>query len=263
MAFPDANRVLYDKNPLQEVICQLRFPSILKIEAEPPVAFQERIRAALPFYNPRPALKLPAGMPAELASLIAKELPFGSGQTAHEFTSRDEKWKLALTRDFVALTCGAYERWEDFKGHLQGPLGALQELYAPGFFTRIGLRYRDVIRRSALGLQGVSWSDLLQPWIAGPFASREVTDDIEGSSHELAIRLADGHSRIQVHHGQVPDGEELCYLIDADFFDPQQTEPANAFESLNFLNKQARLFFRWCIHKRLHDAMGPRPLPDA
>ena len=48
MAFPEVERVIYERNPLDEVICQLRFPAILKID-EPPIAFQEQIRTRYPF----------------------------------------------------------------------------------------------------------------------------------------------------------------------------------------------------------------------
>lgn len=263
MAFPDAERVIYEKNPLEEVICQLRFPPVLKIETEPPAQFQERIRSDYPFYKSKPAVKLPAGLPAELAALLPKDLPFGTGQTAHEFGSRDERWTLSLTRDFLALTCRSYDRWENFKAHLDQPLEALRELYAPAFFTRIGLRYRNVIRRSVLGLEQVGWAELLQPWVAGALASPEIAADVEHSAQELVVRLPDGRSHVRAHHGLAVDegSQEPCYVIDADFFDDQQSEWPHAFERLVFLNRQARLFFRWCITDHLHQAMRPQPLP--
>lgn len=262
MAFPDKPRVIYEKNPLEEVICQLRFPTILKIDTEAPAAFQESIRADYPFYKSRPALKLPEGLPADVATLLVKDLPLG-GQVAHDFTTRDEKWTAGLTREFLALTCRSYDRWENFKRLLAGPLNALQTFYAPAFYTRIGLRYRDIIRRSSLGLEQVGWADLLKPWVASAFGSSDVAADVEHSGHELLIRLPDGRSRVRVHHGTVLDEatKETCYVIDADFFADQQTEPPHALERLDSLNKQARLFFRWCIEDRLHEAMRPNPVP--
>jgi uncharacterized protein (TIGR04255 family) len=206
---------------------------------------------------------LPAGLPAELAELLARDIPVPVGQMAHEFVSRDEKWLLSLTRDFIALTCRRYERWETFKDRYHNPLAALQDLYAPAFFTRAGLRYRDVIRRSVLGLGQVGWAELLQPWLAGVLTSPEVAPDVEHSAGELLLRLPDGRGRVRVHHGLAADAatQEHCYVIDADFFDDQQTEPSHVLERLDFLNKHARLFFRWCIRDRLHQAMRPRPLP--
>jgi len=263
MAFPDANRVIYERNPLEEVICQIRFPTILKIDAESPAAFQEGVRGRFPFYKSKPTLKLPANVPPDLAAMLARDLPLGMGQTAHEFTSRDEKWTLTLTRDFLALTCRTYRRWEEFKEHLSVPLETLQACYAPSFFTRIGLRYRDVIRRSVLGLEGVGWGELLKPWIAGALHSGGVAEDVEHTAGEICIRLPDGRSRVRAHHGIAMDEttKEACYVIDADFFNEQQTEPTDALHCLDFLNHQSRLFFRWCIEDHLHRVMGPQPVP--
>ena len=51
MPFPEVKRVIYKKNPLDRVICQLRFAPILKIDAEIPADFQEMIRADFPNYS--------------------------------------------------------------------------------------------------------------------------------------------------------------------------------------------------------------------
>src|SRR4051794_35988880 len=63
MAFPDAPRVLYEINPLDEVVCQLKFPPVLRIDAEMPVGFQEAIRAQFPLYRAEPTASrnLPQG----------------------------------------------------------------------------------------------------------------------------------------------------------------------------------------------------------
>lgn len=47
----EAKRVRYEKSPLVEVIFQLRFPTILSINARQPVEFQELIRKQFPFYE--------------------------------------------------------------------------------------------------------------------------------------------------------------------------------------------------------------------
>src|SRR3712207_6261824 len=128
MAFPEAERVLYEINPLDEVICQLRFPPILRIEAEAPAGFQERVRGEYPFYETKQALKLPPGLPAELAQSLAAELPFGN-RKSHSFASRDQAWSLTLTREFLALTCSAYDRWEVFRARLERAALALTQEY--------------------------------------------------------------------------------------------------------------------------------------
>ena len=48
--FSQEERCIYGRNMLLEVICQLRFPDILKIEAQEPYAFQDAIRGEYPQY---------------------------------------------------------------------------------------------------------------------------------------------------------------------------------------------------------------------
>jgi uncharacterized protein (TIGR04255 family) len=198
----------------------------------------------------------------DIANLVARGLQLNTAYTVYEFTSADEQWTLSLTRDFLALTARRYERWEAFKEHLKQALGALVENYSPAFFSRIGLRYRDIIRRSVLGLEGNRWNELLCPYIAGALNSADVAEEVLSSSHEILIRLPDGSSHVRAHHGLVHHMEtkEVCYLIDGDFFLEQRTETTNALGKLDFLNYNGRLFFRWCITDTLHRAMGPRPI---
>ena len=49
--FSNEERMIYAKRQLVEVICQLRFPEILSIDASEPAAFQDRIRREYPQYE--------------------------------------------------------------------------------------------------------------------------------------------------------------------------------------------------------------------
>ena len=51
--FSNEPRCIYRSNQLAEVICQLRFPEILKIPTETPAAFQDAIREDFPRYARR------------------------------------------------------------------------------------------------------------------------------------------------------------------------------------------------------------------
>ena len=122
----------------------------------------------------------------------------------------------------------------------------------------MGLRYRDVVRRSALDLESAPWSDLLRPEIAAELASPDVAADVEHAARELVLHLPDALGKVRVKHGLVngPDGE-ACFVVDADFFHEPKTEIADAFTVLDAFNRQAGRLFRWCISERLHDAMDP------
>ena len=101
--------------------------------------------------------------------------PIGSIQTLsrssanknYEFATEDGICKVNLTRTYLSISTSDYTRWEDFKDRLRGPYDALIQVYSPAFFTRIGLRYIDVFRRSVLGLEEANWNELLKPFVLG------------------------------------------------------------------------------------------------
>lgn len=264
MPFPDSQRVIYENNPLEEVICQLRFPPILRISSEAPVAFQERVRGAYPILRENQGTELGANLPPEIVKFMALEASLGTGTTTYDFISADELWTVGLVRDSLSLSTRRYERWEGFKEHLMLPLNSFVEEYSPAFYTRIGLRYRDVIRRSVLGLDGVSWSDLLRPHIAGELSSPDLANAIENAVHQVVVQTGDGHSRVRLQHGlaRSKSTDETCYVIDSDFYTEKRTEPRNAIETLDYFNHLSGRLFRWCIADRLHEAMRPRYIQD-
>lgn len=265
MPFPESPRVIYGKNPLAEVICQLKFPPILRIDSEPPASFQEHIRADYPRYADRSeaALGVPPNVPAELIRVIQSVAPRRiSG--SHEFGSGDSTWTVSLARDFIALKTTDYRRWEGFRTRMERLLAALTNEYQPSFFTRVGLRYIDVIRRSDLGLGELPWSELLNPHIAGEFASSDIVNEIEQAARQTLLRIDEHGGLVMIRHGlataEVDD--EPCFLIDADLFVEAERETINAINILDRFNQTAGRLFRWCIDKRLHAALEPEAVRD-
>src|SRR5579872_4798317 len=109
MKFPESDRVIYATNPLERVVCQLRFPPILRIETELPARFQEAIRDQYPIFN---ELSFP-GIPQDMLSMMRSILPNAS--RTYEFTSGNGAWKLTISKEAIALECGAgwYTTWEE------------------------------------------------------------------------------------------------------------------------------------------------------
>ncbi|OFW40728.1 MAG: hypothetical protein A3J28_02495 [Acidobacteria bacterium RIFCSPLOWO2_12_FULL_60_22] len=263
---PDSPRVIYGKNPLVQVICQLRFPPILRIDAEPPAAFQDRIRRDYPLLQEKPVEELidfPSDIPRNVVNLLRMATKQRSVK-AYDFRSEDGNWIVSLTRDFLALTNTNYERWENFRNHLDSPIEALLEVYQPAYFTRIGLRYQDLIQRSKLGLDGRVWGQLLKQHIAGIFCASDLKGTVQEVYSETVLQFPDSSWRSRLRHGLAlsPDKEE-CYLIDSDFFTEEKVDTNHAMEILNCFNRQSGKLFRWCISETLHEAMDPRPIEPA
>jgi uncharacterized protein (TIGR04255 family) len=252
MPFPEAARTIYRRNPLVEVICQLRFPTILRVDAErePAAQFQEAIRATFPLYE---EIVPEVPLPRQLQQLLKIQ----GGQIERHFSSADQFWMASLTRDFIALSCRRYRQWEEFQQQFAMTREAVEHVYAPSFYSRVGLRYKNVIRRSRFNLQDVPWSELLQPHVAAEFSSAQVVGDISKAAHDVSFRLQQFDGEVQVRHGVIDSDGEQSYLIDGDFFTNQRTELNNVGEILNYFNEQTRRLFHWSITPRLHDAMEP------
>ena len=144
--FSDRERCLYRKRQLMEVICQLRFPTILSISAREPADFQEAIRGDFPQYQrlleqPKPKL---SGGPG---SFRVEE---GDKVTNYQFLSADGKWKVNLTNCFISLATPAYTTWEDFAAKLDLILAQFIPIYRPAYFERVGLRFVNIFSRKAL-----------------------------------------------------------------------------------------------------------------
>ena len=90
--FSASERVLYGKRQLIEVICQLRFPTILSISAKEPAEFQEAIRAEFPRYA-RNLEKLPPKVIGQPGAMKLEEQPT---VVNYQFLTAAGDWKVCL-----------------------------------------------------------------------------------------------------------------------------------------------------------------------
>ena len=260
--FSNEARCLYRKNQLGEVICQLRFPQILTIEANVPAQFQEAIRATFPVYSVRketPAPKL-VGAPGNMR--LEPQQPSNN----YQFVSEDGIWRVNLTSTFISLACNRYTSWEDFAKMLDLPLAAFIKIYRPAYFDRVGLRYLNFVSRKELNLEGTPFRELFQPQYLGLLADEEVQDHACSRSTvdaELAIR---GGCRAKIHAGpglvkrNGVEDKEIRFIFDQDLFMPGKVAINHAAGALETLHSQADAIFRSAIKDTLHDAMEPTQL---
>ena len=262
MPFAEAERTIYKKNVLDQVICQLKFPPILRIDAELPVAFQEHVNKEFPNYTEKDILRLEWSLRAKepiLSQSDTRMRPADSMKN-HEFSTEDGQWNINLTRTFLALTTDSYSVWEDFKRRLDIPLKAFISVYSPSHFSRIGLRYKNVIKRSALGLGGVGWSELLNPQILGILADSDLSQNVQDLQSVCEISLPDIDSAVRLSSRLTRDRgtDEICYVIDSDFFNARKASLDRVRSKFDDFNQHASRLFQWCITERLHKSMGPQ-----
>lgn len=257
--FSKEERCIYRINPLADVICQLRFPEILTIAANPPVEFQEAIRSEFPQFHRRQESAAPKiiGTPGNFS------IQNQPATVNYQFTSADGNWRINLTSRFISLACTKYTRWEDFAGHLDKPLAAFIRIYKPAYFERIGLRYVNFISRRDLGMESIPFSRLIAPCYLGPLAEDDVAETSASRCNidtELAIR---GGCRAKIHAGpglvkrNGKQEQEVKFIFDQDLYMPGQIPVNLSAGAMQTLHNQADAIFRGAITDLLHDAMEP------
>ena len=264
MLFPETTRILYKKNPLEEVICQLRFPTILKIEKEIPYELQEAIRNDFPEYSESNEIQIPlpgqktGEVPSELVELAKNNLI----RKNYMFLSVDKKWKVNLTRDFITLSTVDYSRWEEFRNKILFIIDKFENIYNPSYFSRLGLRYIDIISRENLGLTNVSWSELLNPAIIGLLGEESFENQVENLTINTLLDLGFRDSKVRIQNGLVVDtsSKQKKYRVDSDFYTLENTKISESLEILDNFHECASRLIRWCITEKLHNAMEPKEL---
>ena len=152
MLFAPYERYQYARAPLVEVICQLRFPTILSIGAKEPAEFQEAIRKDFPQYAARQEQLPPKVVKKGNATALEPQKPI----TNYNFISEDGRWKLNLTQGFIALSTLSYTRWEDFATRLDRPLAQFIQLYPARLLRAHSACGMSTPSPPALGLRGNS-----------------------------------------------------------------------------------------------------------
>ncbi len=257
MPFPESPRVFYEKTPLVEVTCQVRYPKLLRIDKQEPVDFQEHI------YDKYPNLLVKETV---VLDVNPNEGGVNKNSTpAYEFSNAENNLTATLASEALTLVATQYVSWQQFNEEFLFLLDALRTHYPIKFFTRLGLRYKDIINRADLGLNDAPWQDLLAPSLVGVLAEPHIGGElIKEQMSRFVLELVDPPScLVHVQHGLVTHktSQEKCYIIDSDFITDSKVEIEDANDYFTSFNRKSGRLFRWGISKALHEAMLPRD-PD-
>ena len=262
MPFPPTDRVIFRNNPLREVICQLRFPTILAIKAETTAAMQDRLREVYPLYR-MSTPEFGADVPKELTEVIGRLVPEVS--RPHFFETESKARLVSLNTDFLALTERDYKRWEMYLEEFRKVKAAFEEGYRPAFYNRIGLRYQDLIDREELGLKDERWDKLVNPVLAGVLSDPAVEGDVIETSSTSAFAISgvpEGRARVQygLVSRDVDGASRKVFAIDSDFYSNGRFSLEGVENVLAIFSRTAGDLFRWAIQPGLREALQPEPV---
>ena len=256
MNFKEVKRVEYQHNILFEVLFQARFPEIMKISQETPAEFQDIVRKE---GYPELALDipvLPSDIPKELEEIVSTTKVF-------HFLSEKKDWKVSLAKDFIALTfSGNYRNYADFREKLEKILQTFSKIYEPSYFTRIGLRHKNVANRVSLPhvKQG---AETFIPKHIFPELATSIAADIE--TLRKISQFNDGNIKANVVHvlsrvsGKFRKNQfanEKSYVIDIDCFSESRIGGINdVLTRCDIFKRLSWNIFQWSITDNLRDAM--------
>jgi uncharacterized protein (TIGR04255 family) len=262
MPFTARERVKYENQPLDNVICQIRFPTILKVDTELPSALQTKIGDE--YINFVEGQEISIDIQLLNVGLSQRDEMKQLPKTIknYEFASEDNQWKVNLTRNFISLATTNYENWEGFRGRLVKIFSSFVEVYNPTLFTRVGLRYTDIIVRSKLDLGDTSWKELIAENMLGVLATPELRENIVDFQSNFVVQLNDKESLVRVTTGTVKavNSGETCFIIDSDIFSTRKRKSDEIVTKLDYYHEKAFGLFRYCITEKLHQAMKPRKI---
>ena len=262
MKLPEKQRAEYRNNILFEVIFQARFPRIMRISAGQPVNFQDRIRKeGFPESKIKKGADVPAAipMPEEIRKAVS-----GLGDDEYMFFSEDAKWKITLTKDFVALRCTGYRNYSEFEERLRTTLEVFWQEYEPNYFNRIGLRYRNLANKNILGTD----KDIREfvPSHIAPELQASIKDEVQVIEKNLLLKDETSTVNVRYVYGELSGkfgiynlNDEKSYLIDIDCYTTEKIrEVENAIITSGTFNQgNIRNIFEWSITETLREVMGP------
>lgn len=253
LIFPASDRVIYTNNPLREVVCQLRYPPILRVMGEIPALFQERIRSIFPEYAEEINAMLPAGLPPQVVQLLS-----GSASAKrHRFHTKDGHGSVILDGQNLTFSTTRYESWEEFSSQIWGAIDAFIEVYSPTYLSRIGLRYQNAIAIPKSDGQW-SWKDYLRPQLVGPLSDNQWSAAAFEYAASLRCHLEHEPDRLLMQYGLTDPNDSSLFMIDFDYYVEGETGPSDAKSVINRLHSYSGAAFRWAIVDGLHQSLGPQ-----
>lgn len=148
----------FARNPLDTVVCQLRFHPILKVPARVP-DFQDAIRGRFPQFQEVEAQKVDVQIQTATPALQVRR------ERTYLFRTLDSKTVVSLASESLSVTEHNHVSRAILLDDVAQACDALNSVYEPVAATRLGLRYINQVERGQVAAdlhREVRWSDLVR-----------------------------------------------------------------------------------------------------
>ena len=240
-AFEDVERKELKNSPLELVVCQLRFPSVLSlVGGHPPQELQMALADEYPVARPKQNKNIEVG-------------PSGVNETITviwTFEDAESNWTVSLAPTFLALEVKDYKRFKDFKDRFSALSKLCIDLYGIKLQERLGLRYVDQLSQSLQPFLPDDWVNKLRPEL---LALRNCVTDGETINSSAEHRFhKEGHIlalRTLFTQAGFPGAVEDRLVLDIDCYAERRASLDGLEEMLDSFKKSSYAAFRWAIHE--------------
>jgi uncharacterized protein (TIGR04255 family) len=236
LSVPDVGSAHYKQNFIRMAVCELRFPTLFEVEAEtPPLALSKAVRKEYPTH--------------ELLKNVNVNLGGVAHSNAHAFRSKKGRWSVTLRAAALSLETSRYDSFDEFAERLAFVLKAAEGTIDSDFFTRVGLRYINIVPCEPETVGEWINPGLVAPLAAGTYGTvNEYWQRIQGPTTVGGYTFTHG---VQVQPGNPPRE----YLLDFDFF-KEDVPVAEALSVVKKLHELEFSMFRWSIGPKAKELLG-------
>lgn len=265
--YRNMSKYTYTNNQIKNVLLRLSYPTILKIDTEPPVAFQEEVKNSFPEYQVSGQQKNEIVLPGQLNALPVMKVEKSRLHTFSEESadvaraagiSGGNGGQISLSNEELILRFSRYSTWSEFKGHAENIVRAFLKIYQPALFKQISLRYINIFNRKDLDLESHNWSELFTDKIAGYFINCD-EDKVGSYNQEIVMQLDDAKEHLARYKhllGRVRGETETCFILDAEYMTAKPCAPSRGMNELEALHGFAENIIERCASKLLREKLG-------
>jgi uncharacterized protein (TIGR04255 family) len=233
LAVPTAQPVSYARNFVKMAVCELRFPTLLELENQPPVGLQSALRKDYPFYEPGRTVSIQPGAVGQ--------------EVVYTLLSKNRRWQIALKPSALTIATNHYSGFVELYERVDKVLHSTLDLLDTDFFTRVGLRYQNVLPTAQEELDGWVNPHLVSALTSGVLGTLDhYWQDIRGKSEVGGYLL---------RHGLAPDPPQN-YALDIDFY-AETVEAKDVMSLVRQMHAQSFSLFDWAIGPKAREHLGP------
>ncbi|NNM64261.1 MAG: TIGR04255 family protein [Burkholderiales bacterium] len=223
----------FARNFIRQAVCELRFPLLMSLSGvKPPEKFVNALRKRFPI------------------AAAVNEVTLGATEGAisghsHQFKSSKLTWTVRLKQDAVSLETQSYTTFSDFRERVREVLDAALLVIDSDFFTRVGLRYINVIP-----MENSTITDWINPALVAPLSGHGFRGVSEFAG-KFALNADDGGCLLQhglrlksEESGPTTAPQEYVIDVDASRLDIKADEVMAALDSAH---RQAFSLFSWAL----------------